>query len=95
MVDFTRLPLDLGAMTATPAAMAALARSEQTLLTLLARHVVGDWGDVDDQERADNWAAIAGDTGSVASVYAVGGATLLVVTNMDPRETSVLLAEEA
>ena len=34
--------------------MDALERSEETAAEFLHRHVVGDWGDVDDEDRAEN-----------------------------------------
>jgi len=65
VVDFTRLPLHLGVVTASPAAMAALAASGEAALALLKRHATGDWGDADDEERSANWAVISGGPGVV------------------------------
>ena len=94
MVDFSRLPLYLGAVTVSPAAMAALAATEETVLTLLVRHAAGDWGAVDDDERAANWTALVGDAGLVCSAYPLAAATVMVATEMTPRQTSIILAEE-
>jgi hypothetical protein len=94
VVDFTKLPLYLGAVSVSPAAAAAVTAANDEVLSLLVRHAAGDWGDVDDQERTDNWAALTGNSGSVASVFRVGSVSVAVVTNMSPRETSIVLLSE-
>ncbi len=96
MVDFSRLPMYLGPVTASPAAMDALAAANQTALGLLIRHAAGDWGEADDEERAANWLAITSGQELVCGVYRLtGGVKVFIVTEMAPRQTSILLAEEA
>jgi hypothetical protein len=95
MVAFANLPLNLGLVTISAAASAAVAGSEETL-RLLVRHGNGDWGDVDDEERLANWVALSHGTGLVCSAYRLAaGPVVLIATEMTPRQTSVLLAEEA
>lgn len=62
MVDFNRQPLDLGHVTASPAAVTALG---DALRDLLARHAAGDWGNADAEVAAENFQALV--TGSVWS----------------------------
>ncbi len=96
MVDFARLPLYLGPVTMSPAAAAAMGAPQQTVFELLARHAAGDWGEVDDEERAANWTALAGGAGLICSVYRLaGGAKVIVATEMNPRQTSIVTPEEA
>ena len=45
---------DLGTIVATPGALEALAVSGEAPSTFLHRHVVGDWGDLDGNDRAEN-----------------------------------------
>lgn len=61
------------------------------LTPLLARHVSGDWGDVDIADmRANDKAAKDGDR--VMSIYTVDGHTLWIIT--DPNVTTILFPWE-
>ncbi|MDB5326003.1 MAG: type restriction-modification system methyltransferase subunit [Phycisphaerales bacterium] len=44
----------LGRLVATPAALSALAKAKTSSLPLVARHAAGDWGDLDDHDKAAN-----------------------------------------
>ena len=44
----------LGQTVATPGALEAFARTSETPLPFLARHVNGDWGELDDEDKAEN-----------------------------------------
>ena len=48
----------LGRIVATPGALEALHDAGQTPAEFLARHVTGDWGDLDQEDRSLNNAAI-------------------------------------
>ena len=48
----------LGRLVATPAALYALEKSGTSSLPLVARHAAGDWGDLDDHDKAANDAAL-------------------------------------
>jgi hypothetical protein len=55
----TNKPLfSLGRIVATPGALHALHDAAQTSGEFLARHVIGDWGDLDDDDRSLNNAAL-------------------------------------
>ena len=67
MVASTRHPIrplfDLGQLGATPGALGLLAGTfgpdaAAMLTSLLRRHVTGDWGDLDEEDRRDNDAAV-------------------------------------
>jgi len=50
-----RKPLfDLGQLVATPGALAALEKTGQTPMEFLSRHVRGDWGDLPEEDKAEN-----------------------------------------
>lgn len=49
---------DLGPLVATPDALETLQRNGMTGLELLARHIVGDWGDLCEEDKAANNAAL-------------------------------------
>ena len=48
----------LGRIVATPGALHALHDAGQAVGEFLARHVTGDWGDLDDEDRSLNDAAL-------------------------------------
>ena len=47
-----------GRVLATPGALEALERSRQSLWIFLSRHLAGDWGVVDDEDKAANEEAL-------------------------------------
>ena len=54
----TKAKFELGKPLATPGALEALAAAGQTTGELLARHLTGDWGDLDEDDAALNDAAL-------------------------------------
>ncbi|MGC4033480.1 MAG: hypothetical protein QM754_17460 [Tepidisphaeraceae bacterium] len=88
------LPMPLGEVTATPAALDALNRAKASPLALIARHRAGDWGDVCDQDsRANDDALRHG--GRIVSAYAVSlGVRVWVITESDREATTILLPAE-
>ena len=50
--------LSLGRIVATPGALHALREAGQSADEFLARHVTGDWGDLDDEDRQANELAL-------------------------------------
>src|SRR5271157_1513353 len=60
--------LSLGRIVATPGALHALHDAGQPVGEFLARHVCGDWGDLDDEDRNLNNAALI-DGSRILSAY--------------------------
>src|SRR5438270_9501748 len=58
----------LGRIVATPGALHALHEAGQSADEFLSRHVVGDWGDLDDEDKSLNNAALL-DGSRILSVY--------------------------
>ena len=59
---------ELGKTVATPGCLAALEEAGQSPAEFLARHVAGDWGDLDDEDKtANDKALITG--GRIFSAY--------------------------
>lgn len=92
MVPPHLLPVPLGQIVATPAALDALHRPD--IVAALRRHAAGDWGDVDADDRAANDDALrAGER--LLSVYRVAnGTTFWVITEADRSVTTVLLPDD-
>lgn len=66
---------------------------ERDLLTVLLRHAIGDWGDVDTEDRAANDAALS--TGArLLSAYVLNGMKVWVLTEADRSVTTILQPSE-
>jgi hypothetical protein len=91
--------LDLGQLVATPGALAALEAARQQPGEFINRHLRGDWGDLDDEDRRLNDEALI-DGGRILSSYTTRkGEKLWVITEAcgdDGRRAStcLLLPEE-
>lgn len=71
---------NLGHISATPAALTAIADAGQTAQEFLARHAAGDWGEVDQHDRRANDRALA-DGSRILSAYRTSrGERLWVIT---------------
>ena len=84
----------LGQVCATPGALEALGRSAQEPGFFLAKHVSGDWGDVDQEDWQENELSLR-EGFRILSVYTtLLGEKLWVLTEADRRVTTLLLPAE-
>jgi hypothetical protein len=85
---------NLGQTVATPGALAAFTVNEQTPIAFLYRHISGDWGNLDPEDRAANDRAL--DVGErILSAYELAdGTRIWIITEADRSSTCVLLPEE-
>jgi len=81
----------LGRVVATPDALDALAEAGQSHSFFLARHVQGDWGDVDDEDKAANDQALVIGERLLSSYQTLKGVKLWIITEADRSSTCVLL----
>ena len=83
-----------GQIVATPAALATMEDHQCSPLTLLARHLSGDWGGVPIEDAQLNDQALQSE-GRVLSSYPLGSNTRIwVITEWDRSMTTFLLPEE-
>jgi hypothetical protein len=83
----------LGSVVATPGALRWCEEHRANPLSLIGRHIQGDWGDLGTDDIKANVDALAYD-GRVLSSYNVGGAKVFVITEWDRSVTTLLLASE-
>jgi len=93
-----KMPMfSLGNVVATPGALDLLDRHALNAITILRRHMWGDFGTVGADDQAANLAAIGNDA-RILSAYEVGpdGKTekLWVITEADRSSTTLLLPSE-
>jgi hypothetical protein len=84
----------VGQVVGTPGAIAALGAAGESASKYLDRHVVGDWGDLDADDKRANDEAI-GDEGRIFSAYILPTKVKIwVITEADRASTCILLPEE-
>ena len=84
----------LGQLVATPGALASLAKAGQTPLDFLSRHVRGDWGDLDKDDRKENELGLKRGFRLLSSYHTNAGTKIWVITEADRSVTTVLLPDE-
>jgi hypothetical protein len=83
-----------GQVVATPGAVSALERAGQTPWELIARHIQGDFGEVDAEDRQANEQAIR-DGSRILSAYTLRtGEAIWVITEADRSSSCVLTPAE-
>ena len=98
MTSFERLDrtpgarLRLGRLFTTPGVLERVAGD--AVLAALGRHVRGDWGDVDAEDRAANDRALEEGTRVLSSYRDAAGVKFWVITEADRSSTTVLLPSE-
>lgn len=85
----------LGQVCATPGALAALTEAGVHPVELLTRHAAGDWGDLCDEDRAQNQLALR-DGLRIFSAHGLGRTLhrVWIITEADRSVTTILLPEE-
>lgn len=88
-----------GRVVATPGAVDELHRAGQSIWSLVARHITGDWGDVDAEDAQANAAAVRDGSRVLSSYRLTTGVTVWVVTEAEDdrghrASTCVLRPEE-
>ena len=84
----------LGQIVATPGALEALTRADQTPNEFLLRHVSGDWGELDAHDLAENMYSVKHEFRVMSSYRTKSGDTLWLITEGDRASTTLLLREE-
>ncbi len=87
----------LGQVVATPGALDALAAAGRTPAEFLDRHAAGDWGDLGDEDRAENALSLRQGFrlfSSYAYDPADPRAKVWIITEADRSSTCVLLPSE-
>ena len=84
----------LGQIVATPGAVESLAESGQEAAFFLDRHVRGDYGEIDSEDRQLNDAAVQDGSRVLSAYRTLKGTKLWVITEADRSSTCVLLPDE-
>jgi hypothetical protein len=84
----------LGQIVATPGALAALERANQPPTCFLARHAIGEWGELEPTDVAENEYSVAHGFRLLSSYQTDAGEKLWIITEADRSATTLLLPEE-
>ena len=84
----------LGQVVGTPGALEALEASNQTASVFLDRHVQGDWGDLDDEDRRQNDEAVKDESRIFSAYRTAKGVKIWCITEADRSSTCLLLPSE-
>lgn len=90
-----RMPMfSLGQLLATPGALQSLQEAEQSPLELLARHVTGDWGDLEEEDKRENEFSVTNGFRILSAYKLSSGQRVWVITEADRSVTTILLPSE-
>ena len=85
------LPLfSLGQIVATPALLRHFERHQIDARQYLKRHVTGDFGDLDEEDKAENRLSIEHGF-RILSAYTIAGERVWIITEAEPRSVTTLL----
>ena len=84
----------LGRVVATPGALRAITEAGNSPQEFLDRHIAGDWGDLDDEDRKENEFSVANGFRILSAYRLRDGIKIWVITEADRSATTFLLPEE-
>jgi len=84
----------LGQVVATPGALAAMEEAGQNLLGLLIRHQSGDWGELDEEDKAENELSVREGFRILSAYVLTTKVKVWIITESDRSATTFLLPEE-
>ena len=82
----------LGRTVITPAALEAL--SDTDVRSALARHVTGDWGELDEDDQAENELSLREGFRLLSAYMSASGTKFWIITEADRSVTTVLLPSD-
>lgn len=84
----------LGQVVSTPGAMEAMRESGQNAADFIGRHLLGDWGDLCEEDKQANEEALESGLRLLSSYRTHNGSKLWVITEADRSSTCCLLPSE-
>ena len=94
MKKTTKGLFSLGQLLSTPGALAALEEAGVEPSELLGRHVTGDWGNLDEEDKVLNDQALVDDTRILSAYILSTGSKVWIISEADRSATTILLPHE-
>ena len=85
---------ELGRIVATPGALQALEEAGQQPSVFLDRHVAGDWGELDDEDKRENDLSLRNGLRILSAYTTAAGEQIWIITEADRSATTLLLPNE-
>jgi hypothetical protein len=93
-VDIPPIKFRLGRLVIMPGALEALRSSDESPGAFLVRHVAGDWGDLEEEDKRLNEQALKDGSRIFSAYHTAKGLKLYVITEADRLATTILLPGE-
>src|SRR5688572_26712900 len=90
----TGMKFNLGACVTTPGALDALAATGEQAIPFLRRHGSGEWGDLDEDDKAENEYSLTHGLRLLSAYHLSDGTKIWIITEADRSATTILLPEE-
>lgn len=84
----------LGRMVATPGALQALQEADQAPLEFLLRHVSGDWGELCEEDKAENELSLKNGFRLLSAYRTKTDLKIWIITEADRSATTILIPDE-
>lgn len=84
----------LGQIVATPGAIKSMEEAAQDPAELLGRHVVGDWGQIPDEDRKENELSVREGFRILSAYELATGEKVWIITERDRSATTILRPDE-
>lgn len=84
----------LGQLLVTPGALDALTTARQTSVEFLNRHIIGDWGDLDEHDRTENEISVREGFRILSAYTLATQVRIWIITEADRSATTILLPSE-
>lgn len=94
MIQIAKPKFPLGQVVSTPGALEALNDCGQTPFEFLSKHLAGDWGIVDDEDKQANDDALIHGERLLSAYLTSKGTKIWVITEADRSSSCLLLPEE-
>ena len=85
---------EAGQTVATPGAIEAFVKTGQEAKPFLYRHLQGDWGDVDDEDKKANDWSLENDARILSAYHLKDNTKIWIITERDRSATTILLPSE-
>ena len=85
---------NLGQIVGTPGALIAMEEAKLPPVELLLRHVTGDWGDLEDEDKEENELSVKRGFRIMSAYNLETDVKVWVITEWDRSATTILLPEE-
>jgi hypothetical protein len=92
MILASQIKFPLGKIVITPNALSKLASDD--ILNALNRHVTGDWGDQDKDDKLENYIALEKGFRLLSVYHSAAGIKFWIITEASRAVTTVLLPED-